>query len=123
MRRGFIGMMLKSRCNRRSGWGKGLLDQKKTRMSRSKIKFFFFIGKALSIMNLYHVGQMVNKQLYQEVLARLRDSVRKNRPELWENRLGCCTMTVRRVTRLSSSAVIWPNIRHPLCPTHPILRT
>ena len=29
MRRGFMGMMLKPRCNRRSGWGKGVLDQKK----------------------------------------------------------------------------------------------
>ena len=27
---------------------------------------------------------MVNKQLYQEVLACLRDAVRKKRPELWE---------------------------------------
>ena len=30
-------------------------------------------------------GQMVNKQLYQEVLARLRDAVRRKTPELWEN--------------------------------------
>ena len=30
-------------------------------------------------------GQMVNKQLYQEVLARLKDAVRRKRPELWEN--------------------------------------
>ena len=29
MRRGFTVIMLKPRCNRRSGWGKGLLDQKK----------------------------------------------------------------------------------------------
>jgi len=28
---------------------------------------------------------MVNKQLYQEDLARLRDAVRRKRPELWEN--------------------------------------
>jgi len=28
---------------------------------------------------------MVNKQLYQEVLARLRDAVHRKRPELWEN--------------------------------------
>jgi hypothetical protein len=28
---------------------------------------------------------MVNKQLYQEVLMRLRDAVRRTRPELWEN--------------------------------------
>ena len=31
-------------------------------------------------------GQMVNKQLYQEILARLRETVRRKRPELWENR-------------------------------------
>jgi len=28
---------------------------------------------------------MANKQLYQEILARLRVAVRKKRPELWEN--------------------------------------
>ena len=33
-------------------------------------------------------GQMINKQLYQEVLARLRDAVRRKRAELWENRTG-----------------------------------
>jgi len=36
-------------------------------------------------MNLYQRGQMVHKQLYQEVLAYLRDVVRRKRPELWEN--------------------------------------
>ena len=30
-------------------------------------------------------GQMVNKQLYQEVLARLTDAGRRKRTELWEN--------------------------------------
>ena len=29
--------------------------------------------------------QMVDKQLYQEVLACLRDAVHRKRPELWEN--------------------------------------
>ena len=33
MRCGFMGMMLKPRCNRRSGWGMGLLDQKNTNKS------------------------------------------------------------------------------------------
>ena len=28
---------------------------------------------------------MVNRQFYQEVLARLRDAVRRKKPELWEN--------------------------------------
>ena len=30
-------------------------------------------------------GQMVNEQLYQETVARLRDAVRRKRPEMWEN--------------------------------------
>jgi len=30
-------------------------------------------------------GQIVNKQLNQEVLERLRDAVGRKRPELWEN--------------------------------------
>ena len=56
-----MGMMLKPRCNRRGRWRKDLLDQKKARMSRSKIKellVVFFIGKALSITNLYHVVRL-----------------------------------------------------------------
>jgi hypothetical protein len=32
-------------------------------------------------------GQMVNKQLYQEVLVRLRDTVRRKWPELWETQI------------------------------------
>jgi len=52
-----MGMMLKPRCNRRSAWGKGLLDQKNTDESGKDQGDvgFFFIGKALSIMNLYQV--------------------------------------------------------------------
>jgi len=30
---------------------------------------------------------------------------------------------MRQLTRRSSSAVIWQNIRHPFCPIHPILQT
>jgi len=29
---------------------------------------------------------------------------------------------MRQLTRRSSSAVIWQNIRYPLCPIHPVLR-
>jgi len=43
MRRGFVGIMLKPRCNSRSGWGKCLFDQKKARMSRSKIKMMLIV--------------------------------------------------------------------------------
>jgi len=82
-----MGMMLKPRCNSRSGWGKGLL-KKKTRMSRSKIKVIlvgFFDWKGIDHHEFVPRGQMVNKQLYQEVLASLSEAVCRKRPELWEN--------------------------------------
>ena len=57
-------------------------------MSRSKIKvmsFVFFDWKGIVHHEFVPRGQMVNKQLYQEVSSRLRDAVRRKRPELWEN--------------------------------------
>ena len=63
-----MGMMLKPRCNRRGRWRKDLLDQKKARMSRSKIKvvlFVFFNWKGIVHYELVPRGHMVNKQLYQ----------------------------------------------------------
>ena len=95
-------------------------------MSRSKIKVMlvvYFDLKGIVHHEFVPRGRMVNKQLYQEILARLRDAVLRKRPELWENQTWCCTTTMRRLTRRSSSAVIWQNIRYPLCPIHPILLT
>jgi len=57
-------------------------------MSRSKIKVMsvvFFDWNGIVHHEFVPCGQMVNKQLYQEVLAHLRDAVRRKRPELWEN--------------------------------------
>jgi len=58
-------------------------------MSQSDIKvklFVLLIGKAFIFHHEFVPrGRMVNKQLYQEVLARLREAVRRKRPELWEN--------------------------------------
>jgi len=72
-----------------SQWmGKGSPRPKKARMSRSKIKVMlvvFFDWKGIVHHEFVPRGQMVNKQLYQEVLAHLRDDVRRKRPELWEN--------------------------------------
>ena len=55
-------------------------------MSRSKIKVLvvFFDWKDIVHHEFVPRGQMVNKQLYQEVSACFRDAVRKKRPELWE---------------------------------------
>jgi len=62
--------------------------KKKARMSRSKIKVMMVVSfdwKDIVHHGFAPSGQMVNKQLYQEVLARMRDAVRRKRPELWEN--------------------------------------
>jgi len=83
-----MGMMLKPRCNRHCAWGKGLLDQQKARMTRSKVKVLlvvFYDRKDIVHHEFVPRGQMVNKQLYQEVFARLKDAVRRKRPQLWEN--------------------------------------
>ena len=45
----------------------------------------FFDWKGIVHHEFVPRGQMVNKQLYQKVLARLRDAVSRKRPQLWEN--------------------------------------
>jgi len=45
----------------------------------------FFDWKGVVQHEFVPRDQMVNKQLYQEVLASLREAVRRKRPELWEN--------------------------------------
>jgi transposase len=57
-------------------------------ISRSKIKVLlvvFFDWKGTVHHEFAPCGQMVNKQLYQEVLAHLRDDACRKRPKLWEN--------------------------------------
>lgn len=82
-----MGMILKQRCSHCSGLGKGLLVQKK-HTSRSKIKvvmIVFFDCKGIVHQEFVPHGQMVNKEVYQGILVRLRDVVHRKRPELWEN--------------------------------------
>jgi len=45
----------------------------------------FFDWKGIVRHEFVPRGQMVNKQLYQKVLVRLRDAVCRKRPELWKN--------------------------------------
>ena len=59
-------------------------------MSWSKIKGMlvsFFDWKGIVHREFVPRGQMVNKQLYQEVFMCLRDAVHRKRPELWENQI------------------------------------
>ena len=58
-------------------------------MGRPKIKVtlvVFFDWKGTVHHGFVPRGQMVNRQLYQEVLARMRNAACRKRPELWENR-------------------------------------
>jgi hypothetical protein len=83
----FMGMILRPRCNRRSGWGKDLLDENGTDDSvkdRSDFVYVFLGGKTVHY-EFVPRSQMVNRQLSQDVLARLSDAVCRNRPELWGN--------------------------------------
>ena len=96
------------------------------RMSRSKIKVLlvvFFNWKGSIHHEFVPRGQMVNKQLYQKVLALLRDAVRRKKPEFWENQ----TWTLHRDNEPAHASLLnrsyLENIRHPSCPIHPILRS
>jgi len=68
--------------------GEMVSSTKKARMCQSKIKVLFvvfFDWKGIVRHEFVPRGQMVNKQFYEEVSARLRDAVSRKRPELWEN--------------------------------------
>jgi len=61
---------------------------KKTRQVKSNVKtvlICFFDIKALVHFEFVPQGQTVNQQFYHEVLKRLRDAVRRKRPELWRS--------------------------------------
>jgi len=57
---------------------------KKARMSKSKFKCSLF---SLGIIFVEWVpsGQTVNQYYYKEVLIKLKECVRKKRPDLWKN--------------------------------------
>jgi len=57
-------------------------------MSRSKIKVMLVVfsgWKGIFHHEFVPRDQTVNKQLYQDVLALLKNVVRRKKPELWEN--------------------------------------
>ena len=67
---------------------KGEPKPKKSRQSRSKIKvmltvFFYYRGVVHS--EFLPTGQTVNKEYYLSVIRRLREAVRRKRPDLWDN--------------------------------------
>jgi hypothetical protein len=92
-------------------------------MSRSKNKVLlvvFFEWKDIVRHEFVPCVQMVNKQLYQEVLVSLRDAVRRKRPKLWENQTW---MLHHDSVPAHVSLLIRSYLANLLCPIHPILRT
>jgi hypothetical protein len=59
---------------------------RKARMSRAQVKkmfICFFYHKGIVHFEFLEQGRTVNQHCYLEILARLREAVRRKRPELW----------------------------------------
>lgn len=68
---------------------KGEAKPKRPRQSRSKIKVMltvFFDYRGVVHQEFLPTGQTVNKEYYLSVMRRLRESIRRKRPELWQNK-------------------------------------
>jgi len=84
----FYGYDVETKTKSSQCMGKGSPRPTKAQMSQSNIEVslvLFFDWKGIIHHEFVPHGQIVNKQLYQEVLSHLRDAVRRKRPELWEN--------------------------------------
>jgi hypothetical protein len=79
---------------------------KTARQSRSNVKVLlivFFYRKSVVYPEFVPRGQTVNGQFYLEVMKRLREAVRRKRPEGWRNK----TWTLHLLTRSSLSVNFW----------------
>jgi hypothetical protein len=80
--------------------------------SRTQVKTMlicFFDHKGIVHFEFLEQGRTVNKHCYLEILARLREAVRRRRPELWPV-LGSCFMTIPLLMMCSLSRSFWPKI-------------
>ena len=112
MKRGCTATMLKRKCSRRSGWENPRHDRKKKNTSVSlkcegDVGRLFFDWNGIVHHEFVPRGETVNKQFYWKVMKRLREALRRKRPEAWTNRPGCCTMTMHLPTRRFLSVNIW----------------
>ena len=111
-----------------SHWkGPGSPRPKKTWQVRSIIKSMlicFFDQKGIVHKEFVPPGQTVNAAFYVEVLKRLRENVRRKRPDQWRNNTWLSTMTMRQPMLPSWLDGFWPIITWLWChilPTRPTL--
>ena len=101
---------------------------KKGRQVRSKTKVMllaFFDSEGIVHHEYAPDGQTINKEFYVEVLRRLRESVRRKRPENGGMATGSCTTTMRLHTLHILCSSFWPNTAPLSCSsrhTHQISR-
>jgi hypothetical protein len=67
------------------------------------VLIIFFDIKRIVHKEFILAGQKVNSPYYCDVLRRLRENTRRLHPELWQQRTGCCTTTMHRLTLHFSS--------------------
>jgi len=60
----------------------------------------FFDVQGIVQLEFVPPGQTVNQEFYLEVLRRLRENVRRKRPELWRSGGGFSIMTTPQLTQL-----------------------
>jgi hypothetical protein len=88
MKLGSFSMTQKPNNNQCRGKQLTLQDQKKARMSKSKIKtmlVIFFNIQGIIMTWYVPPGQTVNETYYVELLTKLRGKIRRKRPEFWRN--------------------------------------
>ena len=90
MKLGCAATMLKQKFCRRSGWENCRHDQKKkARQIRSNVKVmliaFLLDWKGIVHYEFVPRGEMVSIEFYLNVLKRLREAVRRKKPEAWTN--------------------------------------
>jgi len=88
MKRGRTSMMLKQKCSRRSGWENLHHDQKRTSvlLKREGDVDSLFDWKGIVHHEFVPRGEKAIKKLYLKVMKRLKEAVRRNRPEAWTNK-------------------------------------
>ena len=89
MKRGFSATMLKQKSSRRSGWENPRHDKKRSTSVSLKCEGdvdSFFDWKSIVHHEFVPRGETVNKEFYLKVTRRLREAVRRKRPEAWINK-------------------------------------
>ena len=88
MKASFMLATQRQNCNLRNGRVLGLQDPKKARMQKSKFKTMiicFFDQEGIAHREFVPPGMTVNPDFYCDVLRRLRENVRRKRPQKWQN--------------------------------------